>query len=489
MAAVIGSGTTRRGFLAGGACLIALPAAGAGPLPRPRPATAAAAPEGLAAVVARSGLADLSGVAVWDIGAGRLIEGHQPDIVLPPASLAKVPTALYARERLGAGHRFVTRLRATGPVADGRIEGDLVLEGGGDPLLDTDALGDMAQALADAGVRAIAGRFRVTEGALPAIDRIEADQPEEAGYNPAISGLNLNFNRVHLAWSPGANGPALRLSAPGQRFEAEAPLVVARADGQGAPRHRRAEGREQWSLPPGRLRGHGSVWLPVRAPAAYAGTTFRGLAAQAGIDLPEPQVEAGPVAGRVLAEHAGETLTPMLRGMLHYSTNLTAEVLGISAAQAGGLAPSSLADSAGEMTDWARARFGLHRAAFVNHSGLTDRSALTATETVTLLARAENLADLLRERPVLGPDRQPVATPGVRMLAKTGTLNFTSALAGYLVQDGRPRLAFAILSADSAARAAIPPEARSDPPGSAAWIARARGMQQALLRRWIAAYL
>ena len=27
--------------------------------------------------------------------------------------------------------------------------------------------------------------------------------PDAAGYNPAIAGLNLNFNRVYLQWAPG----------------------------------------------------------------------------------------------------------------------------------------------------------------------------------------------------------------------------------------------------------------------------------------------
>jgi len=483
-------GPTRRAFIGGGASLLGLQAVAAGPLPRP---SGPSLPEGLARIIGRSGLADLSGIAVWDIGAGRLLEGHRPDIALPPASLAKVPTALFARDRLGAGHRFVTRLRATGSVAGGSIDGDLVLEGSGDPLLDTDALGDMVHALAGDGVRGITGRFRVLDGALPAIERIEANQPEDAGYNPSISGLNLNFNRVHLAWGPGAGGTALRLSAPGQRFDTEVPRIVIDAEGRGPPRHRFEASREHWSFAPGRLDGRGSIWLPVRAPAAFAGTVFRGLAAQAGVTLPDPVVESGPVSGpssgQVLVSHEGAALAPMTRGMLHYSTNLTAEVLGLAAARAGGLTPMTLDASAGAMTDWLRARFALRRATFVNHSGLTDRSTMSAAEIVALLARADALADLLRERPVLGPGGHPVAFPGVRMLAKTGTLNFTSALAGYLVQDSRPRFAFAILSADEGARARLAPHERSDAPGNRAWLARARGMQQALLRRWIASYL
>ena len=43
----------------------------------------------------------------------------------------------------------------------------------------------------------------------------------------------------------------------------------------GPPRHRFEAGREVWSLPRDGLGRRGSVWLPVRAPAAYAGEVFR----------------------------------------------------------------------------------------------------------------------------------------------------------------------------------------------------------------------
>ena len=130
----------------------------------------------------------------------------------------------------------------------------------------------------------------------------------------------------------------------------------------------------------------------------------------------------------------------------------------------------------------------LGRARLVNHSGLTARSAMTAGEMVRLLtaAQGEGLAGMLRERPLRDVRGDLAPIQGVRVLAKTGTLNFVSALAGYVEGPGPRRLAFAIFAADLGARERIRPEERADPPGARAWARRARAQEQALLRRWIA---
>ncbi len=68
---------------------------------------------------------------------------------------------------------------------------------------------------------------------------------------------------------------------------------------------------------------------------------------------------------------------------------------------------------------------------------------------------------------------------------KTGTLNFASALAGYIQTDKGRRLAFAIFSADLAKRAALSDPNVERPRGSRTWGAVARNLQRDMLRSWI----
>ena len=161
------------------------------------PAVRAGVPAG-GALVEAAKLGGQVGYLAVDAATGAVVDARAPDAALPPASTAKAITALYALERLGVRHRFYTRLIALGPVAGGRIDGDLMLVGSGDPTLSTDGLAAMAADLRAQGVRGVSGRFLVQEGALPSLRVIDPDQPDHVGYNPAISGLNLNFNRVYF---------------------------------------------------------------------------------------------------------------------------------------------------------------------------------------------------------------------------------------------------------------------------------------------------
>lgn len=439
-------------------------------------------------ILDRYSRAEISSVALRDLHNGGMLEQSAPDLALPPASVLKIMSSLYALEALGPGYRFSTSLRTTGPIVDGRLRGQLALVGGGDPTLDVNALETLADRLAETGLRGIDGDFLVVNGALPSIAEIDPAQPAHVGYNPAISGLNLNFNRVRVEWAPGKSGPDFGFFAPGRDFRVAVAGVGGELGSAPPPQHRMEGPRELWTLPGPKMQGHGGLWLPVRNPAAHAGEVFRDLAARKDMTLPEPKLVTDAPDGTDLTSHDSAPLREILRDMLRYSTNLTAEVIGLRASQARGTAPESLAASGAAMTEWARARFGLSEARFVDHSGLSDLSRWSASETVQVLAAAADgpLPDLLREQN-LSDASAPV--PGhVHAVAKTGTLYFASGLAGYLESPDR-RMAFAIYTADLSRRAAIDQPAPSAPPGSRAWSSGARALQRELLRDWGAQYL
>ncbi len=454
---------------------------------RPRPAPPPL-PD-LAEVIAAAGLSGQFSCVVADAITGEVLESYQPTLALPPASVAKSLTTLYALDSLGPGYRFKTRVLATGPTVEGIIQGDIVLAGGGDPTLEADGLATLVAKLSQAGIEGVTGRLILVDAALPRLRHIDSDQPDHVGYNPAISGLNLNFNRVFFEWKRDSDGYDIVMEARAEGVRPSVDMARMRVVDRSVPiyTYTALGGRDDWTVAKGALGKGGGRWLPVRNPTRYAGEVFRTLARDKGITLPAPQEGDMPASARVLAERSSADLRRILKDMLKYSTNLTAETVGLSASQARGLAVTSLTESSAAMNQFLASRYGMDGAALVDHSGLGEDSRVTSFAMATGLARAGHqgpLPDLMKPVTPRDENGKAVSNSRVRIQAKTGTLNFASALAGYISAPGEREMTFAIFSANLEERAKIPKEDRERPEGSRAWNARSRRLQRKLLTRW-----
>ncbi len=455
----------------------------------PAAAKTVARPAEAAALIAAAKLGGQTGCIVLDAATGQVLEAMNPDVRLPPASVAKTITSLYGLERLGASWRFGTRILATGPVAGGKVQGDLILSGGGDPTLTTDQLGDLAQALKARGIRGVTGRFIAGTGTLPTLDRLSADQPDHVGYNPALSRLNLNFNRVYFEWKRAGGNWRLTMDARAERFVPQVSMASIRIVNRERPLFTYEGGRDsdKWTVAAAALGKGGSRWLPVRHPGLYAGEVFRTLAAAQGITLPPATVATSlPAGASELASTGSDPLQSVLREMLKHSTNLTAECVGLSASGGG-----SLEGSGRMMTEWARTRYGM-TSEFHDHSGLGSASRTTPSDMARTILAADRagtgLRGILRDVGMRDPAGKMAKGSPVRVLAKTGTLNFCSGLAGLIVPPSGREMVFAIFSADVPRREAIPRAEREQPAGGPAWVGRARTMQGKLIARWHGLY-
>jgi D-alanyl-D-alanine carboxypeptidase/D-alanyl-D-alanine-endopeptidase (penicillin-binding protein 4) len=488
---------SRRAFLSGGIAATATASTAWGgapdtslrPLLRPRNLVHRTVPSG-ADLVADADLGGRVGYAVADAYTGRMLEVFNPLVALPPASVAKAVTCAYGLDRLGPGYRFRTQLLAHGTVSGGRLEGDLWLVGSGDPLLDTDVLARMASELRELGLREVTGRLVLAHGALPQVFQIDPDQPAHVGYNPAISALNLNFNRVHFEWARQSDDYTVTMDARSETLSPPVQIARMQVEDRGAPvyTYEQVEGRDHWTVARSALGENGARWLPVRAPAAYLAEVFQTLARSNGLTFREVELADGPPQDAlVLVEHVSEPLEDILRSMMRWSTNLTAEVVGLLATRAGGVRPDDLETSAAAMSEWMHTRLGARQAAFVDHSGLSDLSRVRAQDMARALVDAGPdgmLRRLMKDVPMRDERGNPVPDHPVSVVAKTGTLNFVSSLAGYARAPSGRDLAFAIFCGDVERRAALSVEDRERPPGGRTYSTRARRLQQQLIERW-----
>ncbi len=463
-----------------------------------RPVARSAGPQiasvpGLSDLVTRAGLGGKISLVVADASTGRILESLNPVLGLPPASVAKAITSQYALEALGPAHSFSTRLIGTGSLVNGQLNGDLVLVGGGDPTLDTNGLAEMAAALKSAGVREITGRFLVHGGALPHIREIDSGQPDHLGYNPAISGLNLNYNRVHFEWKREDGAFSVAMDARSERYRPDIAMTRMKIVERDTPVFTYANGgnTERWTVASTQLGNGGSRWLPVRLPELYAGEVLQIFARAHGIRLRGAELTTGTVRGSVLVNRQSPPLSRILQGMLSHSTNLTAEVSGLSASIARGNSVDTLAQSATEMSRWMKTRLGARKPRFVDHSGLGDKTRVSASDMVTAMVRIgpdSTLGAILKSLEMRDGDGILKVGSNAELIAKTGTLNFVSGLSGYVKTGVRKNLAFAIFAADMPRRNAILPADRERPPGAKGWTKRARVLQWGLINRWIELY-
>ena len=443
--------------------------------------------------IAEAGLGGSVGFAVADARGGQVLEGIEAGRALPPASVAKAITALYALEALGPGHRFRTRLIGTGPLRNGRLEGDLILAGGGDPTLDTDDLAGLAAGLKAAGVVEIRGRFRFYDRSLPFIREIDPAQPPHVGYNPAVSGLNLNYNRVYFGWKRGEGGYEVAMDARSESVRPAVTVARMRVAERAAPVYTYADrdGVDDWTVAAPALGAEGSRWLPVRRPAEYAAEVFQILARSHGIQLSAPQPLRGQPEGTLLAEHVSDELGTMLAEMLRWSTNLTAEAIGLAASEQLGARPASLPVSGARMGDWLKARANVNGVRFVDHSGLGPESRISAADMVRALVGSGpdgTLRRMLKRIDMKDERGRVLRDHPARVVGKTGTLNFVSALSGYVQTPSARVLAFAVFAADLDRRRALGEDEVERPPGGRAWTLRARALQQKLIERWVERY-
>lgn len=88
------------------------------------------------------------------------VAGKEP---LPAASLTKIATSLSALETWGHDHQFLTEIRATGPIKDGVLRGDLIVVGGGDAWFVWEEAIALGNTLQQMGIKKVEGNLVIVD--------------------------------------------------------------------------------------------------------------------------------------------------------------------------------------------------------------------------------------------------------------------------------------------------------------------------------------
>ncbi len=134
-----------------------------------------------------------SSVGLWDLGTGKLLEGHQTDLALVPASTTKVISTYAILKSLKPDFELSTEV--WGDLHAGTVSGDLIFKGGGDPQLTSERIYLLAHELRARGVQHVTGRIRLDQGAFDAQRFGNGWERTSGNTTPPILPLSVNFNR------------------------------------------------------------------------------------------------------------------------------------------------------------------------------------------------------------------------------------------------------------------------------------------------------
>ena len=405
-----------------------------------------------------------------------------------PASNVKIVTSAAALHYLGADFRFRTRICARGAVRAGKIAGDLIVWGNGDPNISGRFYGDdplslpnrWAKTLARKGIREIQGDLILDDLAFDREYRHPSwDEGQHHRWYQAPAGaISFNDNCIDVHVRPGAAGtPAIVTISPATAFVTLDNRISTVAGGAAQVHLYRESGSSHISAS-GKVpasAGEATYWVTIDDPALFFGTVFAEALARQGIELAggirkaQSPTGAGGESADVLIEHTsrlGDTIAVMnSRSQNLYAENVL-KCLGWKRYGRGTFANGTRA-----MSDFLAA-LG-HRedsCVLVDGSGLSKEACLSAAILSDVLAtmyqskhRDVYMASLARPGEP-GTLRKRMRTGDARdaVFAKTGYVRGVSALSGYVRTRSGRVLAFSVLMNDLACPLATARSAQDD---------------------------
>ncbi len=138
------------------------------------------------------------------------IVSHLPDVARTPASTMKLIPTFIALDTLGADFVWHTRAYHTGVVIKNRLQGDLIIQGSGDPKLTHERLNQLLYRVERAGITHIDGDIILDSAIFDNVSKDPSafDNASLRPYNASPDGLLVNFSTVSIHSYPLPNGQA-----------------------------------------------------------------------------------------------------------------------------------------------------------------------------------------------------------------------------------------------------------------------------------------
>ncbi len=411
------------------------------------------------------------GVRVFSLSRQEELFSINPKELLVPASAVKLLTAIVALRKLGPDFTYDTNVYFEKSLKDGTLNGDLFLEGKGDPSLVSERMFLLASDVMRTGIKKVNGNIIVDDSAFDqeryGEERLKTstDRP----YNAPIGALSFNYNTTTVYFRPGdKEGDPVKVFV-----EPDTGYIkiknTARTSGTKTKYQIEARRRDAGDIGDVvEVKGNMPLgwseqlqYFNVLSPAIYSGFALKYFLEQKGVEFSDSSKiirKTRPLSAVKVASKGSLPLREIVTLMNKFSNNFIAEVLiktlGKEIKGAPGTAEKGLAVLNEEVLRMDIKSTGLK---VVSGSGLTRKNKMSANQFVDLINMAyldfEVLPEILSSLPIAGRDgtlknRMKGSKAFGRLRAKTGSLDGVAALVGVVQSQGGELLAFAVMMND-----------------------------------------
>jgi len=363
-----------------------------------------------------------------------------------------VVTTFAALDLLGPSFTWRTRAAIRGEITDGELDGDLILQGGGDPYMTLERWWSFVRALRARGLKTIHGDIVIDNSAfsLPPADPGDFDGRPNRSYNVLPAALMVNFQSVEFRVVPDAGARRVDVIANPAPVNLTIKNHVRFAPGRCGGAAARVDfevASARWDVVEfgGALSPHCAEREFTRVllqPATYAYGTFVELWHEMGGEFTgKLRVEpAAAESGAPLLSFDSLSLGEIVRLTNKFSSNLMARHLLLTMGGERFGYPATLEKGAAAVAEWSAARgLDLQGVDIDNGSGLSRSTHISALQMGKVLAaayRSRYAPAFLASLPLAGVDgtlrSRMKSIPAGAVRLKTGHLDGVSGVAGYV---------------------------------------------------------
>jgi D-alanyl-D-alanine carboxypeptidase/D-alanyl-D-alanine-endopeptidase (penicillin-binding protein 4) len=380
---------------------------------------------------------------ILEAASGRVVTSHNADTPRSPASTIKTVTTFAALDMLGPAFLWQTRAWIR--------DGDLILQGGGDPYMTMERWWGFVQGLRAQGLKSIRGDIVIDNGAfsLPKEDPAAFDGRPNRSYNVLPDALMVNFQSIDFTLFADPDSHKVQVIASPAPVNLEVENRIRFVPGRCTGAAGRVDFQvisAEWdrvmfsgALSP--LCTERSFARVLLSPATYAFGTFVELWRESGGEFSgKLRIEATPADAKLLFTFDSLSLGEIVRLTNKHSNNLMARHLLLTLGKERYGDPATLEKGAAAIADWARERgLDLTGVDIDNGSGLSRSTHISVLQMAKVLHAAYHsrfAPEFLASLPLAGMDgtlrARMKSTPAGSVRLKTGHLESVSGVAGYV---------------------------------------------------------